>query len=297
MKTFILHSLFVIASGFVLPRQSCSDPVARTEWRDLSDQEKSTYIEAVQCLKDVPSRLTETTSETLWDDFAYVHRELDSEIHFVANFLPWHRWFVYIYESALQADCNYTGVMPYWDWTRDEEDPDSSPIFDNDLGFGGDGDADTGCVNSGPFAGFNVSTPDNHCLQRVFDMTMLTQYSSQSEVDSALEITSYSSFRPTVENGPHRGGHAAISGDMANNYSPNDPIFFLHHTNIDRVWWQWQSESSDRQTEYSGNRYQNDASVEATLEDTLPMNSDLASEEYTVSDFMWVESGPLCYTY
>jgi tyrosinase len=22
--------------------------------------------------------------------------------------------------------------------------------------------------------------------------------------------------------------------------SPNDPIFFLHHANIDRIWWNWQ---------------------------------------------------------
>lgn len=222
---------------------------------------------------------------------------------------------MHIYETALQDDCDYTGVMPYWDWTRDEENPDSSPIFDDESGFGGNGDEDSGCLNSGPFAGVNVSTPDNHCLQRVFNLTVLTQYSSQSEVDSTLQVTSYSSFRSTLENGPHRGGHGAIAGDMINNYSPNgeavfrfllessiakcviDPIFFLHHTNIDRVWWQWQSQDSERQSEYSGNRYQNNTSVEATLEDLLPMDAGLVSDNYTVADFMWVESGPLCYTY
>jgi tyrosinase len=30
-----------------------------------------------------------------------------------------------------------------------------------------------------------------------------------------------------------------VMGTMAANSSPNDPVFFLHHTNIDRIWNQW----------------------------------------------------------
>jgi tyrosinase len=40
----------------------------------------------------------------------------------------------------------------------------------------------------------------------------------------------------------HEGGHEEVYGPfgtMAWNSSPNDPVFFLHHANVDRIWTQW----------------------------------------------------------
>ena len=35
--------------------------------------------------------------------------------------------------------------------------------------------------------------------------------------------------------------------------SPGDPLFFVHHTNLDRLWWEWQSiDLSTRLTDMSG---------------------------------------------
>lgn len=34
--------------------------------------------------------------------------------------------------------------------------------------------------------------------------------------------------------------------------SPADPLFFLHHTNLDRLWWEWQSKNASRLTDISG---------------------------------------------
>lgn len=35
--------------------------------------------------------------------------------------------------------------------------------------------------------------------------------------------------------------------------SPGDPLFFLHHTNLDRLWWEWQSANlSSRLTDMNG---------------------------------------------
>jgi tyrosinase len=35
--------------------------------------------------------------------------------------------------------------------------------------------------------------------------------------------------------------------------SPGDPLFFLHHTNLDRLWWEWQSiDLTTRLTDIAG---------------------------------------------
>ena len=54
---------------------------------------------------------------------------------------------------------------------------------------------------------------------------------------------------------------------------------------------------SSRRSDYAGNRYRNNATVEGTLEDPVPMVSGFFDEAYTVGDLMWVETGVFCYTY
>ncbi|KAH7115400.1 monooxygenase [Dactylonectria estremocensis] len=299
MKIFKLLPIFLtLCNALAIKRQTtCEDPAVRKEWRSLTDSEKSNYLEAVQCLKTTPSRLSNSNSTSLFDDFPNLHRQLDLEIHLVGVFLPWHRWFIQLYEDALRDECNYTGYATYWDWSLDYQDPFSSAVFDAELGFGGDGDSSTGCVTDGPFKDLQVSTPNDHCLQRSFTASVFEEYASPGLVNETLDIGLYSLFRPALENGLHRSAHGGLGGDMLQNYSPNDPIFYLHHGNIDRIWWEWQSVNSSRQTEYGGNRYQDDAATEATLQDEVPMIEDFIDESQAVENIMWVQSGRFCYTY
>ena len=79
-----------------------------------------------------------------------------------------------------------------------------------------------------------------------------------------------------------------------------DPIFFLHHTQIDRLWWLWQQvDPEKRNYEYSGIRTQDQfdgvTPPEAELDDWLPMRGLVA--DLQVKDLMVTESELLCYTY
>ena len=54
----------------------------------------------------------------------------------------------------------------------------------------------------------------------------------------------YQFFRPFLEGTPHPLPHVCLGGsdlgDMATLYSPNDPVFFLHHSFVDLIYALWQ---------------------------------------------------------
>jgi tyrosinase len=147
---------------------TCTDPIVRKEWRELTDAEKDEYLRAAVCVRNLPkqrySHIAAATSRL--DDFVYTHFSLNLDIHFVANFLPWHRWFLQLHEDMLRNECGYEGHQPYWDWSIDADATDmpNSPIWDAEHGFGGDGKR-TGsdvpgferCVVDGPFANSNLT--------------------------------------------------------------------------------------------------------------------------------------------
>jgi hypothetical protein len=51
--------------------ERCENPSTRREWRTLSAAEKHDYLNAVQCLRDTPSKLHPEYS--LYDDFPWIH--------------------------------------------------------------------------------------------------------------------------------------------------------------------------------------------------------------------------------
>lgn len=290
-----LALLATLVSGTIaLPVQ---DAPLRVEWRSLSSAAKADYISAVKCLDGLPSKIGLETSR--YNDFPYVHAQLNNEIHFVAQFLPWHRYFVHIYATALRDECKYKGPMTYWDWTLDSEDMSKSPVFSNDTntGFGGNGlnggwvpptrpNLLTMCVIDGAFVNFTVSyyttTALSHCLNRGFNDGIGVNAGlyegglySPEKISGIIETSgSFSTFATALENGPHGAIHSAVGGDLFPSTSPNDPLFFLHHVQIDRLWWLWQqADPASRTLDFSGRRNLPSGEVDtrpASLNDTLP---------------------------
>ena len=58
-------------------------------------------------------------------------------------------------------------------------------------------------------------------------------------VIAELEAATFTDFR-AMEFGSHVPGHTWTGETMASGSSPADPLFYLHHCNVDRLWAIWQ---------------------------------------------------------
>lgn len=230
----------------------CVNPAIRREWRELSPAEQRAFIGAVNQLKQSPSLRNQPSR---YDDFVLVHYENTNTAHNNPVFFPWHRKFIRRFEIALQR-IDPSIVLPYWDWALDSQAPEQSPVFSRDTGLGGDGDGtNNACVASGPFVGWQANNAQPHCLAREFSAGggRIQPWSSSATMANMINtINNYAQFHDQFEAVPHAQVHVGVGGDLSVMTSPNDPIFWLHHANVDRYWDIWQDVHDPNRNTYNG---------------------------------------------
>ncbi|KAG9193566.1 tyrosinase [Alternaria panax] len=253
-------------------------------------------------------------NHTLWDDFPYVHYQSNNDIHFAASFLSWHRYIIHTYHHALVTECDYNGELPYWDWTLDWQDLSAAPVWDLDHGFSGNGRESSEpspffprshCIEEGPFAHVHVSlagaTYAPHCLTRDFGsfkhepVANLSQHLRPRAIEALMEEDDYYKFLVKFEDGAHIAIPKFIMGDFRLFTSPNDPIFFLHHGQIDRIWWRWQQHDLQRRQYLYTGSFKPRSEKQASLDDIVSVGG--LAPDVKASELMNVRSGIFCYTY
>ena len=221
----------------------------------LTTAERASFVTAIKALK----------ANGVYDEFVEQHRAAflagpNDPAHGGPAFLPWHREYLRRFERALQEiDPNVS--LPYWDWTVDRT-PTAS-LWGPDF-MGGNGTGADQRVMDGPFAfatgewTLNVRDPGDTAsfLSRAFGA--MGSLPIQQAVNAAKGVVPYdaapwnansgmnNSFRNRLEGVIHNPGHMWVGGSMMAMSSPNDPVFWLHHCNIDRLWAEWQREHPER---------------------------------------------------
>jgi hypothetical protein len=230
-----------------------------------------------------------------WDEYIAIHWMIQdafapgtSSVNFghggsgSYSFLSWHRYFLYQFEKQLQS--HVPGVMlPYWDWT------DPAPIM-TDTFLGPNGTINNE-VRSGYFARNAPGTPGSPTPAPTWWPIGLTGWLMPSAFGSAsgplrrrigslsglptttdlresLTKATYPAFQNALESGAgltsfhqmHNRLHGWIGGPTGQmsdpSYSPFDPIFYLHHCNIDRLWTMWQMDGHADEYPSTGGRSQ-----------------------------------------
>lgn len=137
------------------------------------------------------------------------------------RFLPWHRSYLFHFEQALRQ-VDGTVFIPYWDWTSQRRLPQEMTGFDG--------------ITSQPRA------PGNS-----------TDLPTAAEINAILNRSTYTLFTRNLEDDPHNQVHGWVGGDMNDvNVSPGDPVFWLHHANIDRIWSMWQQNNTGKMPSLTG---------------------------------------------
>ncbi|SPO04626.1 uncharacterized protein DNG_07311 [Cephalotrichum gorgonifer] len=228
------------------PQRPCKHKLKRKAWHTFTRKEKKAYIDADLCLMGLPATLGFPGAKNRFEELQWTHQVQASIIHSVGAFLPFHRLLMHAHEKILREECGYKGAQPYWDEARDAGNFVGSVVLDPVTGFGGTGVGEDNCVEDGPFAGYvnglgpGYKVGDN-CLYRDVNDT-LSAMAAREYIDWCYKKDNFVDFWRCAELAPHNGGHAGVGGKMLDPIaSPGDPIFYLHHTWLDKVFWEWQA--------------------------------------------------------
>lgn len=249
---------------FKLPSSNSNTPLRVRPAANLaSDEHLAKYKKAIEIMKSLPSDdprsfMQQANIHCAYCDGAY-HQDgfpdLDLQVHNSWLFFPFHRWYLYFHERILGSlidDPTFT--LPFWNW--DAPGGMQLPSIYNDT--------------KSPL--YDSLRSSNHLPPTLLDLDYNLTEDPNASVSTNLTIM----YRQLVSNGktprlflgePYRAGdesdpgggslenvpHGPVHIWTGDNTQPNlenmgifyaaarDPIFFCHHSNIDRLWSLWKT--------------------------------------------------------
>lgn len=183
-------------------------------------------------------------------------------------FLPWHRMYLLRLEQQIQSVLdNENFALPYWDWASDGELATSSqvrtPLWTEDYLGEAQNTVRSGILSSMQVRLFSQLLPNGRIGLISIEPRSLRRNAGrnrdfrtlprQDDVTRCLIANNYDSAPWNMNSQGHRNllegwwqgaqlhnrVHVWVGGDMGPSTSPNDPVFFLNHCNVDRIWESW----------------------------------------------------------
>ncbi len=250
---FFLSIISVISRD--IQAQGTSSVYVRRNIATLSSTEIDSLRRGIQAMQAKAA-----TDPTSWIFQANIHGTVDTPADTMWNqcqhgtffFLSWHRMYLYYFERILRAaaeDPNLT--IPYWNYS---DDPQQRVL---PVAFREPADASNPFYVSERSQDINNGTP---LPDSAIDYSQAFSYINFiSRSRRRLGFGGQRTRRPShsgsgfgaLEMTPHNAVHAVIGGNGGwmndPNWAARDPIFWVHHANIDRLWNRWLEQGGGRQ--------------------------------------------------
>jgi tyrosinase len=197
----------------------------RLEWQDFKvTPQYGSLLTAIRRMK----ANTNSADPNSWSYWTHIH--LNRCPHNVPYFFAWHRGYLFYFERQLRSVSGDSKlVLPYWDYYSNATLPAEF----------------TNASSTNPLYVARVNTNVRQAL------TLAPFSGTVTNFQRGL----YNAFEPSLEGAPHNPVHDIIGNVMATMNSPTDPIFWLHHANVDRLWVAWVAGGAGRRMPAKTNQY------------------------------------------
>lgn len=147
-------------------------------------------------------------------------------------FLPWHRQYLYFFELALQRVVPGSSLA-WWDWTVDREIPQA---FAEEQAGG-----EPNPLYEAPVRVENAQPGwPTHSTRAPGSFPEQPELPTPQAYEAAMAATNFNDFNSAITQ-VHDEVHMWVMGTMSDpSWAAYDPIFWAHHTMIDRAWALWQ---------------------------------------------------------
>ena len=214
----------------------------------LGDGERDRFLNAFKLLNN--------GGAGAFQDFRDMHvNPADGEEHRGTQFLAWHRAYLLDIERQLQI-IDASVALHYWRF-----DQPAPNVLSADF-MGGTDQVTEGSPGrpvrfapGHPLAGWITDSTPGINRSAFFDtqtqsapgLTVLNNFPLIDQASTLALGSVYNNFR-AMEGSPHGAAHVSFGGWMSSiNTAAKDPLFFMLHSNIDRLWalWQWTNNRMD----------------------------------------------------
>jgi tyrosinase len=225
--------------------------VRRNVWTLPSgDQTVEEYAQAVAIMQGRPAQ-----DPTSWTYQAAMHGTHAQAVQPLWNgcqhgtwfFLAWHRMFIYYFEQIVRAAVVQAGgsadwSLPFWDYGAGGQQATLPAAFRSQTVNG----APNPLFESARAPGINSGLALSPAVASATRALRASRFVGTSQFGGGVTgVAQFSNSTGQVENQPHNVIHDAVGGNGGLMADPDaaaaDPIFWIHHANIDRLWFIWTS--------------------------------------------------------